>query len=226
VSRTSFATLMRCCSRGTTAIRHPLYVAASTADGHILLSGEENDEPLASLGNQRRSSIRDPTCRGRSRGREPPLASANRPPFIDGQPAPSSQERRGLAKEIQAPPPGGCGGARHRELKEWFADDFNPDVDWLAQDVAALVQRWPPQPTRSSGSPWNLKLQQPQRPRLEPDRQPVESSQLTRLSEWCSGQQARSHQQDAAIRRGRDRIFPPAKPSVQPQYFNMRFDLE
>src|SRR4029077_12403779 len=34
---------------------------------------------------------------------------------------------------------------RHRELKEWFADDFNPhvlDVDWLAEDVAALAQRW------------------------------------------------------------------------------------
>jgi hypothetical protein len=39
---------------------------------------------------------------------------------------------------------------RHRELKEWFADDFNPhvvDVDWLAEDVAALAQRWSPQPT-------------------------------------------------------------------------------
>ena len=34
---------------------------------------------------------------------------------------------------------------RHRELKEWVADDFNPhvlDVDWLAEDVAALAQRW------------------------------------------------------------------------------------
>ena len=39
---------------------------------------------------------------------------------------------------------------RHRELKEWFADDFNPhvvDVDWLAEDVAALAQRWSRQPT-------------------------------------------------------------------------------
>jgi hypothetical protein len=39
---------------------------------------------------------------------------------------------------------------RHRELKEWFADDFNPhvvDVDLLAEDVAALAQRWSPQPT-------------------------------------------------------------------------------
>jgi hypothetical protein len=39
---------------------------------------------------------------------------------------------------------------RHRELKEWFADDFNPhvvDLDWLAEDVAALAQRWSPQPT-------------------------------------------------------------------------------
>ena len=34
---------------------------------------------------------------------------------------------------------------RHRELKEWFADDFNPhvvDVDWLSEDVAELAQRW------------------------------------------------------------------------------------
>ena len=39
---------------------------------------------------------------------------------------------------------------RHREFKEWFADDFNPhvvDLDWLAEDVAALAQRWSPQPT-------------------------------------------------------------------------------
>ena len=38
---------------------------------------------------------------------------------------------------------------RHRELKEWFADDFNPhvvDVDWLSQDVAELAQRWSRQP--------------------------------------------------------------------------------
>jgi hypothetical protein len=34
---------------------------------------------------------------------------------------------------------------RHNELKEWFADDFNPhvvDVDWLSQDVAELAERW------------------------------------------------------------------------------------
>jgi hypothetical protein len=39
---------------------------------------------------------------------------------------------------------------RHRELKEWFADDFNPDVvdvDWLSEDVAALAERWSRQPT-------------------------------------------------------------------------------
>lgn len=39
---------------------------------------------------------------------------------------------------------------RHRELKQWFADDFSPyvvDVDWLAEDVAALAQRWSRQPT-------------------------------------------------------------------------------
>ena len=38
---------------------------------------------------------------------------------------------------------------RHNELKEWFADDFNPhviDVDWLSQDVAELAQRWARQP--------------------------------------------------------------------------------
>ena len=38
---------------------------------------------------------------------------------------------------------------RHRELKEWFADDFNPhvvDVDWLSEDVAELAQRWSRQP--------------------------------------------------------------------------------
>jgi hypothetical protein len=38
---------------------------------------------------------------------------------------------------------------RHRELKEWFADDFNPhvvDVDRLSEDVAELAQRWSRQP--------------------------------------------------------------------------------
>jgi hypothetical protein len=38
---------------------------------------------------------------------------------------------------------------RHRELKEWFADDFNPhvvDIDWLSEDVADLAQRWSRQP--------------------------------------------------------------------------------
>src|ERR1700686_5059463 len=38
---------------------------------------------------------------------------------------------------------------RHRELKEWFADDFNPhvvDVDRLSQDVAELAQCWSRQP--------------------------------------------------------------------------------
>jgi hypothetical protein len=39
---------------------------------------------------------------------------------------------------------------RHREFKEWFADDFNPhvvDVDWLTEDVDALAQRWSRKPT-------------------------------------------------------------------------------
>jgi hypothetical protein len=39
---------------------------------------------------------------------------------------------------------------RHRELKEWFADDFNPhvvDIDWLSEDVTDLAQRWSRQPT-------------------------------------------------------------------------------
>jgi len=39
---------------------------------------------------------------------------------------------------------------RHREFKEWLADDFNPDVvqiDRLSQDVADLAQRWSRQPT-------------------------------------------------------------------------------
>jgi hypothetical protein len=38
---------------------------------------------------------------------------------------------------------------RHRELKEWFADDFNPhvvDIDWLSEDVTDLAQRWSRQP--------------------------------------------------------------------------------
>jgi hypothetical protein len=38
---------------------------------------------------------------------------------------------------------------RHRELKEWFADDFNPhvvDVDRLSEDVAELAQSWSRQP--------------------------------------------------------------------------------
>ena len=38
---------------------------------------------------------------------------------------------------------------RHRELKEWFADDFNPDVvnlDRLRQGLAELAQRWSRQP--------------------------------------------------------------------------------
>ena len=46
---------------------------------------------------------------------------------------------------------------RHRELKEWFADDFNPhvvDVDWLSEDVAELAQRWAP--TRRQAPPSRL----------------------------------------------------------------------
>ena len=40
---------------------------------------------------------------------------------------------------------------RHRELKEWLADDFNPhvvdvDVDRLSEDVAELAQSWSRQP--------------------------------------------------------------------------------
>jgi hypothetical protein len=38
---------------------------------------------------------------------------------------------------------------RHRELKEWFPDDFNPhvvDIDWLSEDVADLARRWSRQP--------------------------------------------------------------------------------
>ena len=38
---------------------------------------------------------------------------------------------------------------RHGELKEWFADDFNPhvvDVDWLSAEVTELAQRWSRQP--------------------------------------------------------------------------------
>jgi Plasmid pRiA4b ORF-3-like protein len=38
---------------------------------------------------------------------------------------------------------------RHRELKEWFADDFNPhvvDVDRLSQHVSELAQCWSRQP--------------------------------------------------------------------------------
>src|SRR5947209_614250 len=41
------------------------------------------------------------------------------------------------------------GHERHRELKEWLADDFNPhvvDVDWLSEDVAKLAQRCSRQP--------------------------------------------------------------------------------
>jgi len=36
---------------------------------------------------------------------------------------------------------------RHREFKEWVADDFNPhvvDVDRLSEDVAYLAEEWPP----------------------------------------------------------------------------------
>jgi hypothetical protein len=38
---------------------------------------------------------------------------------------------------------------RHGELKEWFADDFNPhvvDVDRLSEDVAYLAEQWPRRP--------------------------------------------------------------------------------
>jgi hypothetical protein len=38
---------------------------------------------------------------------------------------------------------------RHAELKEWFADDFDPnavDVAWLADEVAALAKRWSRKP--------------------------------------------------------------------------------
>jgi len=38
---------------------------------------------------------------------------------------------------------------RHRDLKEWYANDFNPhvvDIDWLAEDVADLAQSWSRKP--------------------------------------------------------------------------------
>ncbi len=38
---------------------------------------------------------------------------------------------------------------RHREFKEWLADEFNPhvvDVDWLSENVTELAQRWSRQP--------------------------------------------------------------------------------
>jgi hypothetical protein len=38
---------------------------------------------------------------------------------------------------------------RHREFKEWLAEDFNPDVvhiDRLSEDVADLARRWARQP--------------------------------------------------------------------------------
>lgn len=41
------------------------------------------------------------------------------------------------------------GHERHRELKEWFTEEFNPhvvDVDWLSEDVAELARRWSRQP--------------------------------------------------------------------------------
>ena len=41
------------------------------------------------------------------------------------------------------------GHERHGELREWFADDFDPhvvDVDGLAEDVAELARRWSRQP--------------------------------------------------------------------------------
>jgi pRiA4b ORF-3-like protein len=39
---------------------------------------------------------------------------------------------------------------RHAELKEWTADDFDPnvvDADGLAEEVAALAKRWSRKPT-------------------------------------------------------------------------------
>jgi hypothetical protein len=38
---------------------------------------------------------------------------------------------------------------RHREIKDWYADDFSPhvvDIDWLAEDVADLAQNWSRKP--------------------------------------------------------------------------------
>ena len=39
--------------------------------------------------------------------------------------------------------------ARHAEFKEWFPDDFDPnivDAGWLAQEVAVLAKRWSRKP--------------------------------------------------------------------------------
>lgn len=38
---------------------------------------------------------------------------------------------------------------RHRELRDWHGDDFSPyvvDIDWLAEDVDELAQRWSRKP--------------------------------------------------------------------------------
>lgn len=38
---------------------------------------------------------------------------------------------------------------RHNEFKEWFADDFDPnlvDAGWLAEEVATLAKRWSRKP--------------------------------------------------------------------------------
>jgi hypothetical protein len=40
---------------------------------------------------------------------------------------------------------------RHRELKEWLPDDFDPDHverEWLLQEVAALAKRWSRKPAK------------------------------------------------------------------------------
>jgi hypothetical protein len=39
---------------------------------------------------------------------------------------------------------------RHAELKEWIADDFDPnavDAEWLAEEVTALAKRWSRNPS-------------------------------------------------------------------------------
>ena len=140
--------------------------AALEACGFTVLGDLIGDGATASRSSSSAPSSMPPARSARPRAS---LAARTRPQSRSVRSAPTSCSRRSAGGKPGSPsprcPPEDVGGPwgygefleaiadpsheRHRELKEWFADDFNPhvvDIDWLSEDVTDLAQRWSRQP--------------------------------------------------------------------------------